>query len=569
MAERSGFGLAYETTARYGNKTSTSKARPLEEYLEEADGHFPFDSGLSVATRNRSVFLSRNGYFQGKSWKVIGVCRHGRESEPYALLTKTKSDVQLAVIQYKELLSMGYVPLVATRQSADGTSNPNLRVCCNTDCSKIVLWTSNSILSYKVSESHAGKKACTKFALGARTYLEDETLLDCKFNGADTLAVLSHARPGQYIFNSYGASDLLSWENGRHKVNAKVEDLVHASLDSKTGAQALLATRKSRFFLIDAKVGLLCFRQGPSAFPLSTVSWHPNKGLVLCVTERAVYALDQALQPLRWHDKLHSKQIQLEITELFRKERRVGERPVLSWTKGDDREAVVTSEEETVVLSLSHGRGSRHGGPTSFGRAHDVILSYLETRKWAKMKSLLQVAYLTATDLTDLMALVEEVAKSKAIDDVSSWRVFSFIFSLVSQLKTPPQNQAQLEGSHPNPKDPSLDPEKARREAETSMHRIALDYLAQQKYEAAVLVGSTIKTKALNEFLYKFMMQQGEARLAKICWTNIKTIAAAAAGSARPSLPGSASAAAVDGPSLLFAPATLRALQRVASGAAA
>ena len=62
--------LSYECRRRVSNKTSTSKPRPLHDFLEDAGGIFPFRSGLGLGTKSKSIFLSRNGFLQGKAWRV-------------------------------------------------------------------------------------------------------------------------------------------------------------------------------------------------------------------------------------------------------------------------------------------------------------------------------------------------------------------------------------------------------------------------------------------------------------------------------------------------------------------
>ena len=165
-------------------------------------------------------------------------------------------------------------------------------------------------------------------------------------------------------------------------------------------------------------------------------------------------------------------------------------------------------------------------------------MSYLQSKQWPKMKALMEVAFLRSSDVKALMELVEEIAKTSAIDDTSSWKTFSFLFQRVAELaKLKPDDN------------PSQDlAEKA------SLHRIALDYLTEGQFEAAVQVASALLSPELNEFLYKYMMQNGEARLAKVCWANLKECG----GPRRPKPSGE--------PALLFAPATLRALQGFTKG---
>ena len=96
------------------------------------------------------------------------------------------------------------------------------------------------------------------------------------------------------------------------------------------------------------------------------------------------------------------------------------------------------------------------------------------------------------------------------------------------------------------------------------MNRVALDYLSKGNYEAAVMIASTLHSPTLCEFLYKFLMQHGEARLANICWHSLNHASTSGGGPrATYSDPGKPKTLGN-----LFAPATLKALQDISNAAA-
>ena len=522
--------LAYETVSRVDNTKAATSSRsrnasepkPLVDFLEELGDSFPFESGITLTTRKKNIFLSKNGYLQGKSWKVIGVCRQGNEPEPYIILLKTKADTQLAIIQYKELLSIGYVPLVTTRVGTDAANSPGLRFCCNSDCSIFSLWTSSSLQSYSVSGVQKNK-VCRKFELCARTsFGEGRSLLACKFNkrAGNALITLSHSHLGFQFRTFQNALDLSSSvELGTHNLRLKLQEVGLVSLNYEESNQALLSTTDGRFYIIDARLGAISQNVEKANSPVKSVAWHPLRGLALCMSDKTIFALDQALQPIKWTDKVQGDRKKLKITDLIRGAGE-GSNSVLSWDSGSQNTATVTSVIETVQFSLSSSELQ------TFGKSHDIILSYMRTQQWAKMKCLLECAYLTSSDLKSLMNLVEDMAKTSSIDNVSAWRIFSLLLKHVASIVSQP--------------DKAGDSERA------SFKRIALDYLSKGRYEAAVLIASDVKSAALSEFLYTYMMQNQEARLANICWDQLKNNSGSK-------------------PKAGFAPATLKALQMVSA----
>jgi hypothetical protein len=202
--------------------------------------------------------------------------------------------------------------------------------------------------------------------------------------------------------------------------------------------------------------------------------------------------------------------------------------PTVSWDPETRNAVTVASEEETVLLRLM-GAGGAGEIESTFGTSHNVLLGYLRSKEWAKMESLLHKVYLTSSDLTSLVSLVEEMAKMKAVHDMSAWQIFSRLLKHVAKL---------ISNANPN----------RYKKERASFNRIALDFLSEGKHEAAVAIASAMNDVTLNEFLYQFMMQNQEARLANICWSNIKN-ANTPVQNMVPSRP-----------KLLFAPSTLRAL---------
>ena len=256
--------LSYECRRRVSNKTSTSKPRPLHDFLEDAGGIFPFRSGLGLGTKSKSIFLSRNGFLQGKAWRVLGACRHGRDGEPFVVLLKAKSDSQLAILQHKELQSIGYVPLVGARGERDASGSPGLRYCCSQDLESVALWTSSSIQSYQESGAGGGRVLCKKYEVCSRAYLREENLIACDYSRDGlSLVALSHSEERGYSFKRYSLPGLDSQEIGPpHKGGIKGSEVAHASLSFGRGGapQVCLATGDSRFCILDASLGVVFLR---------------------------------------------------------------------------------------------------------------------------------------------------------------------------------------------------------------------------------------------------------------------------------------------------------------------
>ena len=542
--------LSYECRRRVSNKTSTSKPRPLHDFLEDAGGIFPFRSGLGLGTKSKSIFLSRNGFLQGKAWRVLGACRHGRDGEPFVVLLKAKSDSQLAILQHKELQSIGYVPLVGARGERDASGSPGLRYCCSQDLESVALWTSSSIQSYQESGAGGGRVLCKKYEVCSRAYLREENLIACDYSRDGlSLVALSHSEERGYSFKRYSLPGLDSQEIGPpHKGGIKGSEVAHASLSFGRGGapQVCLATGDSRFCILDASLGVVCSRTLPKAAgtsALRSISWHKGRGLILCATDDSVFALDQALQELPWRDdRLHgdgnsSSSARLSSSDLLRGDA-PGALATIFWDEDARDEATLTSEDETVVLGF--GGGSRED--STFGSPRSLVLGYLESKRWPEMRALLRAAYLRGSDLRDLTRVVEDAARGGVADeDVYSWGALSSLFDCLKVLGGGRRSRAA-------------------EEAKGAVHSIALGYLERGSPELAVLLASTAGGVDLNEFLYKYLAQNGEPRLAGVCWANLRKEAGEDWRAPR--------AADGDHPRLLLAPATLRALARAAGSQA-
>ncbi len=562
-ASASGGGLTYERTCRVGTKTSTSEPKSLDEYLQQGERSglrgFPFESGVSVATHEKSVYLTRSGFIQGKAWKVAGACRRGDEREPHLLLVKAKSDSQLALIRHRDLKLLGYDLLVSARAGEDALTpaageqdqeQGGAHACHDADCRRVVLWTRESIQAYR--EGALGKNGCRKYALGARMTFRDEEVLACKFSakaGGPLVAFLSSPQDGTFRFKLFYTSDLSSKEVGpAHRLGFKPAQAgqVALSCEDEANLQALVSSREGKLVILDARLGAVASSNGlSSGSPAKSVAWHRKKGLALCLSNTHIFALDQALQPLQWHghgeDLREEPREALKVADLMP---RGGDGPsVLSWDQDTPNAATLSSENETVQLSLGSASG---GDASSFGSSDTILRSYLGSRQWDRMRTLLECSYLTTSDLQSLMVLVEDMAEASAVDRVSAWKMFSFLLKHVS---------ARISGETE-----AGNTRKFRRQRR-SMSRVALDYLSKGNYEAAVMIASTLDSPTLCEFLYKFLMQHGEARLANICW---HSLGRSGSGAPRERV------SALDKPKtlgVLFAPATLKALQHMSKAA--